>query len=582
MRVLFRPSLSDLDLVAPDSRRLFPGRVMAALILVAMIIPTLGLVRGLAWGAVVVVGETLNWFATAPYGRGGPVTRFQRLRYLSAALGGNIAWLSLSLFFWFDNASGMAFLALMVWCAILFNALGYAFRSATALLVFGLPTLCVMAVLPLVHPRWGGPQQIFSVIGLLLCIVLVVSAALRNVRAAQELDQSRAEVEAERHRAEQANSAKSAFLAFMSHEIRTPLNGVLGMVQAMERDELTAVQRDRLAVVSSSGETLLFLLNDLLDLSRIEAGRLDLEDGVVDIAVLAEAACRAFTPLASEKDIALRLVIDPEAQGFWAGDPTRIRQILVNLVANAVKFTDRGEVAVTVAVVPDGLVLTVSDTGPGIAPDRLLALFDRFVQADSTTSRQHGGSGLGLAICRQLAELMGGSISAESRLGEGSSFIVRLPLGPAEAPPEVVAAPRLLEASDGPPLRLLVAEDNAVNRLVLDTLLGQVGLAPHFVENGLQAVEACAAARWDLVLMDIQMPVMDGPTAVRRIRAEELRDGRPRTPIIALTANAMAHHSAEYLEAGMDATVAKPIELGLLLAAIDRALVPPAGESAVA
>ncbi|MCE3289205.1 MAG: hybrid sensor histidine kinase/response regulator, partial [Caulobacter sp.] len=253
--------------------------------------------------------------------------------------------------------------------------------------------------------------------------------------------------------------------------------------------------------------------------------------------------------------------------------PARIQQIIANLVANAVKFTERGEVVIALAREADGLAVTVSDSGRGIAAHRLAALFDRFVQADAATSREHGGSGLGLAICRQLAELMGGAIGVESRLGEGSRFTVHLPMTPAEAPPQ---AEPVAEAADIAPqpadLRLLVAEDNPTNRLVLSTLLGQVGLDAHMVENGQEAVAACDDAAWDLVLMDVQMPVMDGVTAVRAIRAREAAEGRPRVPVIALTANAMSHHRAEYLAAGMAAMVAKPLQLAQLLAAMDAAL----------
>ncbi len=562
MRLLFRPSLTDLDLVAQDSRRLAPGRAMAAAILVALIIPAMGPLTGFGWGAIVLVGEGLNWLATAPYGKPTPPTRSQRLRYVFGALAGHLSWVSLSLIFWFSNTEGMAFLALTVWSALFFNAIGYAFRSATALLIFALAPLCTMLLAPLLHARWSGPQQALCIAGLILCIIFAVSAAMRNIRAAKILAQSQVELEAERCRAEQANAAKSAFLAFMSHEIRTPLNGVLGMVQAMGRDELTPSQRERLGVVASSGETLLLLLNDLLDLSRIEAGRLDLEDGVVDLAASAEAARKAFAALAAEKGIGLRLVAPAETLGWWAGDPSRIQQIIANLVANAVKFTGRGGVVIALARDADGLAVSVRDTGSGIAEDRLAVLFDRFVQADASTSRQYGGSGLGLAICHQLAELMGGSISVESRLGEGSCFTVRLPLVQAKAPPQAEAIVAAIPQAD---LRLLVAEDNATNRLVISTLLGQIGLDPQMVENGQEAVAACASAVWDLVLMDVQMPVMDGVAAVRAIRAAEIAEGRPRVPVIALTANAM---------------VAKPIQLAQLLAAMDKALSQDPAEAA--
>ena len=362
----------------------------------------------------------------------------------------------------------------------------------------------------------------------------------------------------------------------MSHEIRTPLNGVLGMAQAMAIDNgLSDIQRDRLDVIRQSGETLLAILNDVLDLSKIEAGKLELEEAQFDMAELARGAHAAFTAIANKKGLSFDLAIAPQAQGVYLGDSTRVRQILYNLVSNALKFTEEGEVRVSVAREPDGLKLSVSDTGIGISPDRLAALFQKFEQADASTTRRYGGTGLGLAICRELATLMGGSIEADSTPGQGTIFVVRLPLAwvshsvALPTPPVAEARDEVTETS---PLRVLAAEDNKVNQLVLKTLLHQIGIDPFVVDNGAQAVEAWDLERWDVILMDVQMPEMDGPTATRLIRAREAREGRVRTPIVALTANAMAHQVAEYLDAGMDSFVPKPIEVGRLFDALQQAL----------
>ncbi len=369
-------------------------------------------------------------------------------------------------------------------------------------------------------------------------------------------------------RADEANAAKSAFLATMSHEIRTPLNGVLGMAQAMAAGELSDEQRGRLDVVRQSGEALLTILNDILDLSKIEAGKLELETLDFDLGEVVRSVHAPFSAIADDKGVALRLDIEP-ATGLYRGDPTRLRQILYNLTSNALKFTAAGEVALTARLEPQGLELRVADTGIGIAADRLAALFESFTQADAATSRKFGGTGLGLSICRRLAELMGGTIRAESVLGEGATFIVTLPLprigeAAAEAPPpESPAEPQALGA-----LRVLAAEDNAVNRLVLRTLLEQIGIEPEVVDDGVKAVAAWEGQSWDLILMDVQMPEMDGPSATRAIREREAATGRPRTPIIALTANAMSHQIAEYLAAGMDGHVSKPIEAARLFEAI--------------
>ena len=372
--------------------------------------------------------------------------------------------------------------------------------------------------------------------------------------------------------AEAANQAKSDFLATMSHEIRTPLNGVLGMAQAMAADTLPETQRERLAVVRRSGETLLTILNDILDLSKIEAGKLELEEVDFDMAEVAGATLAGFSAVASSKDVGLDLSISEAAGGVYRSDPTRVRQILSNLISNALKFTEQGQVRVAIDRPGDVLEMRVTDTGIGISADRLGKLFQKFEQADASTTRKYGGTGLGLSICRELAEIIGGDIRAESKLGEGTTFIVRLLIprvGDALALEAEEAAPRDWTANS---LRILAAEDNSVNQLVLKTLLSQAGIDPMVVADGAEALAAWREHDWDLILRDVQMPVMDGPTATRAIRDAERARGRARTPIVALTANAMAHQIAEYRAAGMDGFVAKPIDIEKLFAAIEAAM----------
>ncbi|MFN3520750.1 MAG: ATP-binding protein [Phenylobacterium sp.] len=406
---------------------------------------------------------------------------------------------------------------------------------------------------------------------------VVITQSIEDLkRSERRLRQLNANLKKARDEADAANAAKSAFLATMSHEIRTPLNGVLGMAQAMARDALPARQRERLSVIRQAGETLLALLNDLLDLSRIEAGRLELEDGVIDVRRLLESVRGTFESLALEKNLAFTVAVEPQAEGAWRGDATRVRQILYNLASNAVKFTAAGSVQVKAYVDGGRLALEVRDTGPGIAADRLDALFEKFVQADASTTRRFGGSGLGLAICRELATLMGGEITARSVEGQGSVFTVRLPLARAPhatAPADPAARP-LLEARRER-LRILAVDDNPMNQLVLRTLLEQLDIEVRVVADGLQALQAWEQETWSAILMDVQMPVMDGPTATRAIREREQDSGRRRTPIIALTANAMAHHEAEYLAAGMDALSPKPIELERLLDTLEALLDAP-------
>ncbi|MFZ5721160.1 MAG: ATP-binding protein [Pseudomonadota bacterium] len=371
--------------------------------------------------------------------------------------------------------------------------------------------------------------------------------------------------------AEEANRAKSDFLALMSHEIRTPLNGVLGMAQAMYSEPLPPQQRDRLRVIRESGSALMALLGDLLDLSRLEAGRLELEDRSFDLRSVAEGARAAFAAEAAAKGLDFALRIDPTVEGQWRGDPARVGQILSNLVSNAVKFTARGGVTLSLGPSEGGIRFEVADTGIGIAPDRISRLFEKFVQADETATRAYGGTGLGLAICQELCRAMGGFITVESTPGEGSAFAVELPLVRLAQETESGApAARFCGGT-----RVLAAEDNPVNRMVLKALLNQLEIEPTIVENGAEAVRAWESAHWDVVLMDVQMPVMDGPTATMTIRAREAVMGRPRTPILAVTANTMAHQIASYRAAGMDDVVGKPLNVSELFEAMAAAMAPP-------
>jgi signal transduction histidine kinase/CheY-like chemotaxis protein len=349
----------------------------------------------------------------------------------------------------------------------------------------------------------------------------------------------------ERERAaEAASRAKSNFLATMSHELRTPLNGVLGMVQALTGEQLTEVQRERVKIIRRSSESLLAVLNDLLDLSKIESSALELELADFDLEHLVRGVVAAYEPLADKKGLSFAFDIEEAACGSYLGDSARIRRILYSLADNAVKFTEGGGMTLGVRREGGEIVFQVSDTGIGIDPGDMERLFEGFYQADASLSRRYGGAGLGLAICRQMTTLMDGSIEATSTPGEGSTFTVRLPLACAAA----VAAP---SADDARPdaerpggVRVLAAEDNDVNQLVLKTLLSQAGIEPTLVENGRQALDAWETQTWDIILMDIQMPVMDGVVATRAIREREAETGRTRTPILAVTANAMTHQVA--------------------------------------
>ncbi|MDB5430299.1 MAG: hybrid sensor histidine kinase/response regulator [Caulobacter sp.] len=516
----------------------------------------------------------------------------------------------------------------------------------------GLASLAALSVVSVIAVTGMGAatpmQGLFAAISAFCFQAYIALHAFQQTAAQRLLTASLETARTKEAEAASANEAKTVFLATMSHEIRTPLNGVLGMAGVMEMGDLSAVQRERLSVIRQSGEALTTILNDVLDLSKIEAGKLQLEMLEFDLADLLRQACAPFAMLAREKGLTLTLDIAPEAVGSYLGDPTRVRQVLFNLVSNAVKFTQVGGIAIHACRHEhvgeanwgdkrrhdDGqLIIAVADTGEGIPPGKAEHLFAKFTQADASTTRQHGGTGLGLAICRELCGLMGGEITASSRLGQGATFTIALPLPkvmtlsgfggrgtaaaqadlaiwdltaqepPASLPPrhgeggeppepasgrpedrlheaggwaplEATPAPEPMVSTDPDPLpvRILAAEDNPTNQRVLKAILAQAGIDPTIVENGALAVEAWSVGHWDLILMDIHMPVMDGVEALKEIRRREALSGRARTPIIALTANAMSHQVQGLMADGMDGHVSKPIEVAVLFGAIERAL----------
>lgn len=379
--------------------------------------------------------------------------------------------------------------------------------------------------------------------------------------------------------AETANRAKTEFLATMSHEIRTPLNGVLGMAQIMGSGPLARDQRQRLETIIASGRTLLGLINTILDVSRIEDGKLEIVDAPFDLPAQMDTLRRLYGGLAQEKGLQFNLEVSPAAQGWRLGDVERLRQVLSNLISNAIKFTETGGVRVSVDGDDHGIVACVTDTGLGIPEPLRDRLFVKFTQLDSSTTRRVGGSGLGLAICKALAELMGGEIRFSSPAGGGARFTLTVPMTRASAPapaPVPTDGAIALTASDAAP-RILVADDNQTNRLVLMTLLSHLGAQAQYAVDGREAVAMWERDHWDAILMDIHMPEMDGLEACLTIRQNERQRGRARTPIIAVTASVLAHERSRYAHAGMDDVVPKPVEIQTLVEALSQAFADAEG-----
>ncbi len=375
--------------------------------------------------------------------------------------------------------------------------------------------------------------------------------------------------------AEAANRAKTDFLANISHEIRTPLNGVIGIVDALVRTPLSPDQAEMVGLIRDSGATLERLVSDFLDIAKIEAGQLQLETRPFDLDHALRPCIEVMRHRAEEKGLAFRLVGLDMATGRYLGDATRISQVIGNLLSNAIKFTESGEVVLRItgeAGDPTRLTFEIEDTGIGFDADHAAGLFGRFHQADTSISRRFGGTGLGLSICRSLVEVMGGEISAASTPGAGSRFVVSLSLPRAEPDAPVRDLPTALPEQSDAPLRVLLVEDHPTNQRVAQLILATQDAQVVTVGDGLEAIDAFKAATFDVVLMDMQMPRMDGLAATRALRALEAESGAPRTPIIMLSANALTAHRDQALTAGADLHVAKPITAANLLAGIQAAM----------
>jgi len=391
----------------------------------------------------------------------------------------------------------------------------------------------------------------------------------RNALSLAQAEVERAELLGAKLRAEAADQAKRQFLAHMSHELRTPLNGLLTMAQLLADEPLAEPQRAKLDIIRRSGRDLLHVINNILDFSKIEVGKLELEPIAFDAAATIEEAAEPFAAQAALKGVALRLDVDASARGTRLADAMRLRQILNNYLSNATKFTQTGEIELSVLGLGEngraGLRISVRDTGPGLSEGDIAQLFRSFSQLDSSTTRRHNGTGLGLAICHELAELMGGRVWADGTPGVGACFHAEVSAPRIETPGQesrkTGSPERPVELSR---LRVLAAEDNLVNQQVLATILDALGVHHRIVGDGREALEAWRDGDFDLILMDIQMPEMDGLDAARAIRAEEDARGLPQIPIVALTANAFVHQVDEYAAAGMDAHLPKPIDVPLL------------------
>jgi signal transduction histidine kinase/BarA-like signal transduction histidine kinase len=513
----------------------------------------------LAWIAVNAALEGLLILLKIQF-RPASERRFPLIRRLGPGALFSTIWSITACLLWTYGSPGLKFAALILMFGLLVEGLKYASVSRTMLLALAPPPFASLIFAALTSQHWKAWE--FMVVAVVIAGVFAFTMdAVRLLREnAQALERAQAE-------AQEANRSKSAFVAMMSHELRTPMNGVLGLAHALSETRLDTRQAEYVDMIIQSGDSLMTILNDILDLSKIEAGKLELDIAPFDIRALASQTRLLWIETARAKDIALTLEVDPATPAWVVGDAARVRQILLNLVSNALKFTLEGRVMIQIAPGEAGeIVLSVSDTGIGLTAEQRGRLFAPFAQGDRSTARRFGGTGLGLAICRHLAALMDGSIDVESEPDVGSTFTVRLALPATDAPSaggdRTAAAPGLAG------LRVLVVDDNTVNQVVARAVLEAAGIEVAAVGDGRAALARLGAEPFDMVLMDVHMPVMDGVEAVRRIRAGE--GGRIDMPVIALTADAMVGDAERLMAQGFDDAHPKPIAPAGLLATVAR------------
>ena len=530
--------------------RLFGVGLAAVLLLIGF-----GISAACVWILANIALEGSLFFARARYARLG--RRPPVVERLAPILGFSAVWSTMASVCLFYGDPALQVAGVVILLGLLIASLKYAALSWAGFVFLAPAPFVALTLAPIMLTDFRGWELallLLALVGLGAVIANVAHTIRRNARA----------LEAARAHALDASRSKSAFLAMMSHELRTPMNGVLGMAHALAATKLTPQQAGYLDMIVQSGDGLMAVLNDILDLSKIEAGKLELEAVSFDVDKLGRQIFLMWSETARLKGLELVLEIDPATPAWLAGDPVRVRQILLNLISNALKFTEQGEVTVRIApLAPRGIEILVTDTGIGMRQDQQDKLFQAFSQAEASTTRRFGGTGLGLSICRQLAEMMDGDISVTSEPGSGTTFRVALPLPTGHAPAEAEIQNEIVSLEGR---EILVVDDNKVNQAVAKAILEAAGAVVTLADDGLDGLEKLRAGNFGVVLMDVHMPRMDGIEALGRIRAGEA--GRFDIPVIALTADAMSGEGERLLSLGFDEAHPKPIQPAELLYAV--------------
>ncbi len=559
-----------LTWLAETVHSLSSGRVVLAFVVAFVATYKLPAYEVAGWMAAVLICEIWQRRGAACVLRGDAETFAVKINFMAAFGLNTLAWSSIGDLAWAVQGRDFQGMCMVLWMTQFMLAAIYAFRSRKGYIVATLAPLAAIlfaAVMTIIHP---GGDRLWELVASCLGPIFAYGLSRLADKQGQILDHTLQRLEQAAEDAARAASAKSEFLANMSHELRTPLTAILGFSELLQASKCLSSDDSRAADrINTASRTLLTVVNDVLDFSKMEAGAVELEAEALDPVRLMQDALDVIDAAATAKGVNVRLDVRG-APVPVVGDPVRLRQVLFNLMSNALKFTSRGEIVGGVAFEPVDVKrcrirLEVRDTGIGIPDDKRALMFERFSQADGSITRRFGGTGLGLAICKRIVTLMEGVIDVDSRLGEGSVFWldVELPIADrlaAETSGGAMGEPETLN------VHVLVAEDHPANQELLRIILETAGMKVHVVGDGAQAVDAYRNGVFDVILMDVQMPVMDGPEATRRIRA--LEGQGPRTPIIAMTANVMADQVHDYLAAGMDAHVGKPIDSKALIEAI--------------